>query len=343
MKATDIFRAPFWIAEIGSSAKSFSANPVLGNPTLNRYGLHLGRLKTAARLGDMRRTRLARGISVADRDAYARDGFLLKEGFLPPQDFDALRREVFDRSFQAREMRQGQTVTRMIPLPNSLLREMPVTAAVVRSQELRGAMHYMSTRGGEPQFFIQTVIADPTSKARDPQTDLHADTFHSTVKCWLFLHDVGEDDGPFAYVPGSHRLTPERLDWEYQQSITARTAPGHHRFGSFRVQPDMLADLGYGQPRRMAVKANTLVIADTFGFHARSPSDRKTTRVEINGNLRRNPFAPWIGLDVLALPGIRGNEMSLYLKYLDFRQKHLGRPNIWKPVGEVTVDAPAQI
>ena len=42
----------------------------------------------------------------------------------------------------------------------------------------------------------------------DPQTALHADTFHPTVKAWLFLTDVAADAGPFTYVPGSHRLTP---------------------------------------------------------------------------------------------------------------------------------------
>ena len=48
---------------------------------------------------------------------------------------------------------------------------------------------------------------------------LHADTFHPTAKFWLFLDDVGIEDGPFAYVPGSHKLTPERLAWEHEQAL----------------------------------------------------------------------------------------------------------------------------
>lgn len=343
MTPLDILKAPLWIAEIGGTTKSFIANPILGNPTLNRYGLHLARVKAAGWLAEKRRSLLARSLPTEDRAAYERDGFLIKPDFLPEADYAQLRAEIFGRSFKAREMRQGQTVTRMVPLPNSLLASMPATASVVRSREIRAAMHYMSSRGGEPSFFIQTIIADPHRKGRDPQTDLHADTFHSTVKCWLFLQDVGEDDGPFCYVPGSHRLTRERLDWEYQQSLGARDASGHHRLGSFRIPPDKLYELGYGEPRRVAVKANTLVIADTFGFHARTPSDKKTLRVEINGNIRRNPFLPWTGLDPLALPGLKGNEMLLYLKYLDFRQKHFGKGNVWRNVGDVKVDAEAAI
>ena len=58
-------------------------------------------------------------------------------------------------------------------------------------------------------------------RAADPQTDLHTDTFHPTVKAWLFLTDVAPDAMPFVYVPGSHRLTPQRLDWERRMSIGA--------------------------------------------------------------------------------------------------------------------------
>jgi hypothetical protein len=34
------------------------------------------------------------------------------------------------------------------------------------------------------------------------------------MKAWLFLDDVALEDGPFADVAGSHRLTPARLAWE---------------------------------------------------------------------------------------------------------------------------------
>ncbi|NND91978.1 MAG: hypothetical protein HKN42_14050 [Granulosicoccus sp.] len=43
----------------------------------------------------------------------------------------------------------------------------------------------------------------------DPQSDLHSDTFPATAKAWLFLADVGKEDGPFCHVAGSHKFTPE--------------------------------------------------------------------------------------------------------------------------------------
>ena len=126
-----------------------------------------------------------------------------------------------------------------------------------------------------------TGLGAGSSGGADPQTALHADTFHATSKFWLFLHDVGPEDGPFIYAPGSHVLTPERLDWEYEQSLTAREERrSHHSYGSFRISWDDAMALGYARPRQMVVKANTLVVADTYGFHSRSPSDHPTIRFD---------------------------------------------------------------
>jgi hypothetical protein len=44
------------------------------------------------------------------------------------------------------------------------------------------------------------------------------------------------------------------------------------------------------------VPPNTLIVADTFGFHARGPSERQSLRVEIWAYGRRSPFLPWAAL-----------------------------------------------
>ena len=43
--------------------------------------------------------------------------------------------------------------------------------------------------------------------------------------------------------------------------------------------------------------ANTLVVADTFGFHARGASSGRSLRVEIWAYGRRSPFVPWAAGD----------------------------------------------
>jgi hypothetical protein len=145
--------------------------------------------------------------------------------------------------------------------------------------------------------WVQSILRHACAGPADPQTFLHADTFHPTVKAWLFLTDVAEDAGPFTYVPGSHRLTVQRLGWERRMSLSARHSPNaEDRQGSFRIDPAELASLGLPQPRVFAVPANTLIVADTFGFHARGPSDRPSLRVEVWAYGRRSPFMPWAAL-----------------------------------------------
>jgi hypothetical protein len=319
--------------------KSFAGNPVIGDPALNARGLHRWRVRTTASLAEWRRKRLAGRLDPADAAALDRDGFVEKRDYLDPETFEAVRAAVFDQEHAAREMRQGQTVTRMTPLGGAGLGPM---RAVARRPELAALMSYAAGRSGAPAFFLQTVIAEPQKGGADPQTAMHADTFHPTAKLWLFLTDVGEDDGPFVFVPGGHRLTPERLAWEYEQSLTARDDPRrHHALGSFRLSAEELSALGYPAPRRMTVRANTLIVANTYGFHHRAPSQKPNIRVELHGHLRRNPFMPWNGLDPAALLG--PYQVDAFFGWIAAREKWLGKKTIWKPSGSVRIDAPAVI
>jgi hypothetical protein len=225
---------PWWIAQLPTGAKAFCDNPVIGSPTLNRWGLHVGRVRLAARIAAARRRRLRHMIGDADRLAFERDGFVLKRNFLPADHFIALREQVLDHSAPAREMVQGDTVTRRVALDRHALRAMPAVAALLSHPDWRGLNRYVGSFDSEPITYIQTILSQARPGAPDPQTQLHADTFHATVKAWLFLTDVAEDEGPFVYVPGSHRMTPERLAWErechrldwIQRRLVAHIPPG---------------------------------------------------------------------------------------------------------------------
>jgi hypothetical protein len=124
---------------------------------------------------------------------------------------------------------------------------------------------------------------------------MHIDTFHPTMKAWLFLEDVAEEDGPFTYVPGSQLRTPRREVWERRLSIRASDPETRKKGGAFRITKPEMAALGCAKPKRFPVAANTLVVADTYGFHARRPSARPSMRLEIWAYSRGNPFIPWTG------------------------------------------------
>jgi len=332
---------PWWIAQLPTGAKAFCDNPIIGSPTLNRWGLHVARVRIAAVLARLRRRRLRHLIGVEDRTAFERDGFVIKRDFLPAQDFAALRRQVLEYRGLARETVQGDTITRRIAIDPQALRAMPAVAALIAMPKWRGLNRYVGSFDSEPISYIQTILSHVTDSDPDPQTALHADTFHPTVKAWLFVTDVAEDEGPFVYVPGSHRMTRERLDWEKDRSVRASTSLDRlSSRGSLRISREELPALGLPEPHGFAVPANTLVVADTSGFHARGPSARPSMRIEIWSYGRRNPFLPWTGLDPSSLPGIAERRATLAWVFRDRLRRLVGQP--WTNAGPKTAGAPAR-
>src|SRR5690554_6827278 len=85
---------PLYLPTVLTGAKSFAGNPIIGNPLLNRLGLHAGRMLLADGMASLRRAPLALSVSSEDKAAFRRDGFLVKENFLPREDFERLNDEV---------------------------------------------------------------------------------------------------------------------------------------------------------------------------------------------------------------------------------------------------------
>ena len=339
----NIIQLPIWFLALFSEAKSFQGNPIIGNAWLNRLGLHALRVKFASQCAAFRRLFLKKYLVKQKQNEYQKNGFVVDSNFLDQAGFDALKKEVFESTWLLREMRQGNTVTRRVFLNEvSLMDNYPKLYAFVRNAALLARIRYVAGVGGEPIFSIQAVFsnADETS---DPQTVVHADTFHSNAKAWFFLEDVGENDSPFAYVRGSHQLTPERLIWEKKQSISAKNHPViYHARGSFRAQLDDLREMNLPDPEKMVVSANTLVVGDTFGFHCRSVSPKATCRVEIYATLRRNPFLPWPGLHLFSIPYIRARSGDYSIVFLAWLEKVGLRKMPWRPVGDGRIKDPVK-
>lgn len=326
--------APLHVAALATGAKSFRDNPVIGSPGLNRLGLHVGRMQVAAAMSARRRRRLRGLVSSHDREDFERDGFILKPNFLPPEVFETLRSEALSFHAPAREMIQGDVVTRRIALDRALMTRQPHLARLLDDPAWLNPIRYVGTSRLAPLTYIQTIFSQVRPGAIDPQAELHADTFHSSVKAWLFLTDVGADDGAFCYVPGSHRLTAQRLAWERRNSITARDHPVFVAArGSPRIRADELPALGLPPAKVFAVAANTLVVADTMGFHARGLSNRPTVRAEVWAFGRRNPFLPWTGLHLLSAPVLRERPVSLLWSGLDAAERIGLRRNPWRDAG----------
>jgi hypothetical protein len=296
---------PLWLIQIATCAKSFADNPIIGSKHLNRLGLHSARARVAHALAGWRRWRLGRHVPPAYRVEFEANGFVLIDGYLPEAEFNALRTAILTTQAPAREMLQGDTITRRIAIDGDYLKKVPAVRELLVGEPWRSLTRYVASSKSEPLYYVQTILTHRAEAEPDPQTVLHADTFHPTMKAWYFLEDVAEDEGPFCYVPGSHRLTPDRLAWEKARSVAA--PEGVDRLsarGSMRVRREELEGLGLPAPKLFGVRANTLIVADTCGFHSRGLSKQASTRVEIWGYGRRNPFYPWIGLDPFSIRGI---------------------------------------
>ena len=334
-------QVPLWTAQLLSGSKSFERNRIIGSRWLNEQGLHAARVRLAHRISAMRRRHLAGLVTEADRAAFESDGFVIRPNFLPEAEFGELLQQVKSYREGLREISEGDLILRKIALDPKTLAALPALRRLLRLPEWRGLIRYIGSRDAEPVVWIQSILRHAHEGPPDPQTTLHADTFHPTVKAWLFLTDVAADAGPFTYVPGSHRLTPERLAWERRMSLAARHSPDPEiRQGSFRLAPEELAALGLPEPRIFAVPANTLIVADTFGFHARGPSAGRSVRVEIWAYGRRSPFVPWPGLDLWSGPALARRSL-LGWRLGDLIERAGIKPHRWRSRTGISAFDPA--
>ena len=86
------------------------------------------------------------------------------------------------------------------------------------------------------------------------------------------------------------------------------------------------------EPQAVGFKENSLVVADTSGFHARGASRHPSTRIEIWGYGRRNLFLPWTGWDLQGLPGLKGGTVPLYWRARNLAEALGLRRNPWRRV-----------
>ncbi len=325
---------PWWLISPLTGAKSFVDNPVLGSVRLNKLGLHTGRVRAAHTLASARRRKLGRHLPAPLRQQFDKNGFIVVRDFLDHADFAVLREQLLGLDTMSRSQQQGDTVTTRVPVGPELLAANPRLEQLLRSPLWQSALHYVASFRSRPLYYLQAIRTGVAAGDPDPQQDLHSDTFHPSMKAWLFLSDVGEEDAPLTYVAGSHRLTPARMAWERAKSITVLASGDRlSQRGSSRIAADELAALGLPAPTRFTVPANTLVIIDTCGFHARGRSARPTVRTELWAYCRRSPFLPWTGWNLLSASPIADRRGEWLAKALD-RLDRLGwAKQYWKPNG----------
>lgn len=326
---------PVYFAQIFTGAKSFSANPVIGNHVLNVLGLHVFRTVLAAAVSRFRFACLSSFASKQQRQAFHRDGYVLIENFLPEERFNGLNAEIRGLQGAVRECIQGDTLTHRVLLTDRVLSRLPACKTLLSDSRFSKLLRYAASRNSSPIYYVQSIKSNVIDGDEDPQRTLHSDTFHSTMKAWLFLDDVSDHNGPFTYVAGSQRLSFKRLKWEYQNSVAGSSLENSYAArGSLRVTDDDLETMGLNKPTVFKVPANTLVVANTNGFHRRGAATRASNRLEIWAYSRTNPFNPWPGLNLSWYTKLSHVVIEKYLRHQDNIAAAQGRRASWHLVAK---------
>jgi hypothetical protein len=298
------------LRDIFGKQNAFST-PWVGSPRMNRWGLHGARIAVTDGALQLRRLHVKLQGAPAELATLEREGVLVVPDFLPAAELEAVRSEAHRLRALAAARRaeprvattrgfgpklpfeggfdrfDGGTLNRFFDIDAATA---PALHAAVRSERLATLCRAAVGFPHQPRrFSLYLTIAGDERQNPDPQRTLHRDTFHSTVKLWLFLDDVAAQDGPFEYVHGSHRMSWARYRWEHHKALAAVASRGG---GSFRIGLQELPTLGLPEPTAHPVRANTLVLADTRGFHRRGAGTPGATRLALYANLRIRPFSP---------------------------------------------------
>ena len=289
-----------------SKDKSF-ALPIIGNPTLNRLGLHTFRIRLADLALSIRRFQVAGLNRPAEYAEFKKNGVLALDNFLPEDEFQQLLAEIKstmncvdqinpiqnygDQGFGQKHSFEwgfdrfdGDTLNRFYSIND----QQPKTQAFVNNKRLKSITRYLAgTYHDENKYDLYKLHHGKEDSNADSQKLIHRDTFHSAIKLWFFLEDVKPEHGPFHYAPGTNRMTHKRLAWEKQLSIKASL---ENKGGAFRISESELNELKDGQLKSFPVKANTLVIADIRGFHCRGAALENQDRISIYANIRPSPY-----------------------------------------------------
>lgn len=286
MNAKSILRWPV--------ARVLTADKHVEGRVLNRLGVQPMRQIAARALLTLRHALRFSYLRTTGFRQLRRDGLLMVHDFLPKEEFERLRAECLaaldDESVPKADLHHGPTLVRRILLRGNDER-LPRAAAATTDARLLKVLCAIEGRNFTPKQLhraVERVVhGDPAQF--DPENALHVDTFYSTHKAWLYLRDVRLEDGPLAVVPKSHALDFELLKRTYR--YFCNFGPG--RSASRRIADDELAQRRLAEVP-MTVPANTLVVANTGGYHRRLRGVEGAVRDSVHVSARSQPFLFWV-------------------------------------------------
>lgn len=266
--------------------KIFSRQKTVDSKLLNVLGIQVARTLMARAIYNMR-PRLHAQWAV-EHNILRRDGVLVIPNFLPRQVFEPLRDEavafVSDPTHHTSVRSVGCNRLEIVDI-RRCAEQLPTTQQFFDGPRLRTLLEGAERRrvAGYGVRTLERLVQGVDTGIKDPETDLHSDIFYPVHKCWLYLTDVTADAGPLVYVKGSHHLRLRQLKYLYEESCGPNV-------GSRRISSSELEQIGLAETA-VTCEMNTLVVANTLGYHRRTRGRPGLQRIALHESLRSRPFA----------------------------------------------------
>lgn len=156
-------------------------------------------------------------------------------------------------------------------------------------------INIINTLKGNNNSYMLSLNLQEYNSEYDEQRNLHSDSPYPKFKCWIYINDINENNGAFQYVEYSNKITDKMLDFYYNFSNLQRTDPNfinhtehgkNGKIGSPRLfinninnENLILKEMNLKPPISLNYPKNTLIIANTFGFHKRGFCKEKNRRI----------------------------------------------------------------
>ncbi len=226
-------------------------------------------------------------------------GYDYKENFLENNDFEKIKNEfneAINNSQLANQTEQihgvydhGIKYTTM-PINKNIQNLYPNLYKITQNEFIKNYFEKNEQKKNIQIFCRLERIMVKDIDIPDPNKDYHYDTFHNTFKAWLFISDVKEEDGPFSFIPYSHKFSIKRIlkEWKYSILFCIKKIDG-----SFRDQNKNKSQTD-SKAIKFIVNKNTFVMANTHSLHRRGDAKKNTVRDSIQFWTRENPFKIFI-------------------------------------------------
>ena len=271
---------------IYSVYRFFSQDQILHSKILNNFFLQSYRFNLAREKINSRQKRLLKNIDdkeILDHfSALKKDGILIIKNFLDQKSLDEIESFYNSTNLAGKTSLNKFRLRGADYLDGNLSENLPKTFSFILGNKIIKHLPklYLGNTA-ENQYWRLKFIKDIPGMM-DENCNNHSDTFHNTLKIWIYLEDIEKDEDTLKYWKKSH--LPNHILDKYRIKKLVEGV------GSPRAENQLMESLRFNLFNEK-IKKNTLVMADTSGFHYRNFAKGKDLwRGTIFTSIRINPF-----------------------------------------------------